>query len=76
MAASTIESCADDAHRTKGMLRTEHMIHFRKPEREKSVCFPRDRTSALTSSMMLKSMFSCADHEARMKDVRRCGSKE
>eukprot|EP00439_Symbiodinium_sp_Y106_P086251 s462_g32.t1 len=31
VASSTIESCADDAHQTKGMVRTEHMIHFLKP---------------------------------------------
>ena len=31
VATSTIESCADAAHESKGMLRTEHMIHLRKP---------------------------------------------
>ncbi|CAE8740251.1 unnamed protein product, partial [Polarella glacialis] len=31
LATATIESCADAAHRTKGMLRTEHMVHLRKP---------------------------------------------
>lgn len=31
LATASIESCADVAHRAPGMLRTEHMVHLRKP---------------------------------------------
>ncbi|CAK0825745.1 unnamed protein product, partial [Prorocentrum cordatum] len=31
VATATIESCADEAHKTHGMLRTEHAVHLRRP---------------------------------------------
>mmetsp|Transcript_116459 Transcript_116459/g.340712 ORF Transcript_116459/g.340712 Transcript_116459/m.340712 type:complete len:342 (+) Transcript_116459:2-1027(+) len=30
-ASASVESCADAAHRTKGMVRTEHMVHLHRP---------------------------------------------
>eukprot|EP00930_Biecheleria_cincta_P060491 TRINITY_DN46128_c0_g1_i1.p1 TRINITY_DN46128_c0_g1~~TRINITY_DN46128_c0_g1_i1.p1 ORF type:complete len:452 (+),score=82.34 TRINITY_DN46128_c0_g1_i1:33-1388(+) len=34
VATSSIQSVADEAHRTKGMLRTEHMLHLQRPRNE------------------------------------------
>ncbi|CAL1142865.1 unnamed protein product [Cladocopium goreaui] len=37
VAWATIESCADEAHRTKGMQRTEHMLHLLKKDAESRI---------------------------------------